>query len=243
LKAVILAGGRGKRLRPITDKVAKGLLPVQGRPLIEQILKNLYAVGIREFIIVTGHLGWQISDYLGDGSQLGGTIIYVEQKEQLGSAHALLTAGELIVGDVLVSACDSIFPEKHYRELIEMFKEEELDIALSLKIMNDERIKESSVVKMKEDGTILQVIEKPSEDEIISNISCGPVYIFKDIIKDYLKRVKKSKRGEYELPDAIQMMIDDGFKIKGLVSKSWIHLSNIQDFLELNFGYLRRYLT
>lgn len=241
MKAIILAGGRGKRLRPLTDIVAKPLLPVHGRPVIEQIIKNLEKVNVKDFTVVTGHLGWQVKEYL-ESLDLGAGISYVEQKEQLGSAHALLQAAEFIEGDIIVSACDSIYPVEHYAELIRMFREESLDVALSLKVMDAERIKESSVVRLEEDGRVTKIIEKPSEKEIISDISCGPVHVFKESIKDYLPRVKRSVRGEFELPDAIQMMIDDGLRVKGVITESWIHLSNVSDFLELNFEYIKSWL-
>lgn len=241
MKAILLAAGRGKRLRPLTDLVAKGLLPVGGRPIIEQIIENLRATGIEEIVVVTGHLGDQIKAYLGDGSKYGVKIFYREQRKPLGMAHALRLGLDFIEGYVLVSACDSLSPEDHYRELLQRFREEDLDAALSLKVMGREEIKESSVVKLEEDGSISRIIEKPSEDEIISNIACAPLYVFREGIKEYLPKVKKSKRGEYEIQDAIQSMIDDGLRVKGVLSGSWIHLSDIRDFLRLNFGYTKRY--
>ncbi|HID28314.1 MAG TPA: nucleotidyltransferase family protein, partial [Methanosarcinales archaeon] len=108
MRAIILAGGRGKRLRPLTDYIAKPLLPIKGKPIIQQIIENLSAANLKDIVIVVGYLGHQIRDYLGSGESAGVTIKYLEQKEQLGMAHALNIARDFINGDCLVAASDSI---------------------------------------------------------------------------------------------------------------------------------------
>lgn len=237
MKGVILAGGRGVRLRPLTDFVAKPLLPIRGRPAIGQIIENLCSAGIEEICIVLGHLGDQVIHFIGDGSNFGCKITYREQKEQLGMAHALSTAEDFIGEDGLVMASDCILPEEHLKELIKFHFDEKCDATLSLKELDEEEMLSSSTVKCEEDMTISQIIEKPARGEILSNLACSPLYIFKDI-KGYLPKVRKSKRGEFEIQDAIQRMIDDGLIVKGVISESFSHLSTIEDFLRLNFDYL-----
>lgn len=231
MKAVILAAGAGKRLRPLTDYIPKPLLPIGGKPTIGEIVKNLGVLNLQEIIVVIGPEGNEIKRYL---EKFEAPISYVIQKPPMGTAHALSTAAKRIDGDVLVTAGDSVYPKSHYKALHAAFVEENLDAALSLKVLDKKRMRESSTVQMAKDGRILKIVEKPSEREILSDMACGPLHIFKECIKEYLK-VKKSTRGEYELPDAMQTMIDDGLKVKGVVAEKWQHLSSIEDFVRMNF--------
>lgn len=233
MKAIILAAGRGKRLKPLTDRIAKPLLPVNGKPIIERIIENLSFSGINEFNIVVGYLGEQIKFYLRERFP-NLEISYSIQDKQLGTAHALQKT-ELPDSDFLVSASDSLFPLEYLKKFLKFHSMGE--ITLALKRMSEEEILSSSTVKL--DGNIVRrIIEKPSMDEILSLIACAPLYIFPPEIRDYLKGMKKSKRGEYEIAQVIQRMIDDGFIARGIIAKEWIHMSDIDDFLRLNFPYL-----
>ncbi|MEE8401069.1 MAG: nucleotidyltransferase family protein [Candidatus Hydrothermarchaeaceae archaeon] len=230
MKAIILAAGVGRRLRPHTDYTPKPLLPIGGKSVIGQIVENLGVLNLQEIIVVLGNRGDEIKKYL---KRFNYPISYVTQRSPLGTAHALSAASHKINGDVLVSAGDTIFPKGHYKALCAAFKKWDLDAALSLKVMNKKQMKESSTVKLGSGGRILKVIEKPAEDEMLSEIACGPMYLFKDVIKDYLT-VEKSKRGEYEITDSIQAMIEGGRRVRGIVTKKWQHLSTEEDFIRLN---------
>jgi dTDP-glucose pyrophosphorylase len=242
MKAVVLAAGKGTRLLPMTKYVAKALLPVRGKPVIEKAVENLMVLSLEEMIVIIGHMGEQVKDYLGDGSKYGIKITYRTQEMPEGMAKALQPALEGIDEDVIVSACDSIVPREHIRELWRYHVEEKCDATLSLKVLDRRAIMESSSVMLEENGTISRVIEKPRAGEILSSVASSPLYVFSEAVKEYLPRVKKSERGEYEVQDAIQMMIDDGLMVKGIISDSWIHLSSIEDFLMLNFDYMKRWL-
>ncbi len=221
MRGIILAAGRGKRLLPITNWIAKPLIPVNGVPIIEQVIAKLNYAGIDDITIVVGYKKDQIKNYLGED------FTYVEQEAPLGTAHALKAAMRQIgkgKEDVFVSSADALFPEAHYRRLLDLFMKEDLGAALTLKYLDDDEIIHSSSVEIK-NGLVKRVIEKPEKNEILSNIACGPVYIFKGVIEKYLEKVRKSKRGEYELTDAISMMIDDGLKVKGVEAPSWMHLT------------------
>lgn len=233
MKAVVLAAGAGKRLRPLTDYVPKPLLPIGGKPVIGEIVTNLGTLDVQEIVVVIGPRGDEIKRYL---EKLDVPVSYVTQDPPRGTAHALSAAAEKIDGDVLVTAGDSIYPRSHYKALYDAFAESDLDAALSLKLLDRERIRESSVVQMGKDGRVLKIIEKPSKREVLGEVAAGPLHIFKDSIKGYLKKVRKSQRGEYELPDAIQMMIDDGLRVQGVVAKKWQHLSSVEDFVRMNFA-------
>ncbi len=238
MKAVILAGGRGVRLKPLTDFVAKPLLPINGRPVIEQVLELLRNAGITQICIVIGHLGEQVKDFIGDGYDLGVNITYKRQKEQLGTAHALKAAGDFIGEDLFVIASDCIIPTDHIRELIKFHFTNNCNATLSLKELSADEMTQSSTVKLEKDMSILKIIEKPSSDEILSNVACAPLYIFKDV-KEFLPRVQKSSRGEFEIADIIQMMIDNRLVVKGVKTGSFSHLSDAEDFLKLNFEFFK----
>jgi len=233
MKAIILAGGRGKRLRPLTDRIAKPLLPLNGKPIIERIIDDLSTVGIDEFEIVVGYLGEQIMSYLREKFP-DLEIMYSFQERQLGTAHALKNA-KLPTNDFLVSASDCIFSVEYLRKFLKFHSDGE--ITLALKIMSEEEIMSSSTVELM-GNRIMRIIEKPRRNEILSLIACAPLYIFPPEIRDYLSDIKKSRRGEYEIAQAIQDMIDNGFIAKGLITDEWMHLSTIDDFLGLNFPYM-----
>jgi dTDP-glucose pyrophosphorylase len=236
MRGIILAAGKGKRLLPLTRFIAKALLPINGRPAIEQIVELFRDCGISEIAIVIGHLGDQIRAHLDDGSKFGVKIFYREQIGSSGTSKAVEAATDLIIGDVLVAASDCLLPREHLRGLLRYHIKERNDATLSLKLLPRSEILSSATVSLREDGTISKIIEKPSEDEILSDIASSPYYVFGEIVVEYLPRVKKSKRDEYELIDVIQMMIDDGLRVKGLVSDEWKHLSDLNALIKLNQG-------
>lgn len=242
MRAVVLAAGKGTRLLPFTKHVAKALLPVKGKPIIGAVVGNLSVLSPEEVIVVVGHKGEQVREYLGDGSRYGVKITYKTQEAPTGAAKALRLAMEKVEEDVIVSACDSLVPRKHLRELWRYHIAEECDATLSLKVLDRRAIEQSCSVKLEESGAVSRIIEKPRDKEILSSIASSPVYVFSEAVKEYLRNVRKSERGEYEIQDAIQMMIDDGRRVKGIISDSWTHLSNIEDLLMLNYDYMKRWL-
>jgi NDP-sugar pyrophosphorylase family protein len=242
MKVVILAAGAGKRLQPLSRYVAKPLLPVKGKPVVEEVIDRFRALSPEEIIVVIGSKGEQVREYLGHCSGYGAPISYVTQAKPEGTARALQLAMDMVRGDFVVSACDSLVPEEHLRELWSFHLAERCAATLSLKVLDKEEITSSSSVKLEADSSISRIIEKPSQEEILSSIASSPLYVFSEAVKEYLPKVKKSRRGEYELQDAIQRMIDDGLRVKGIISEEWIHLSNIEDFLSLNFEYVKRWL-
>ncbi|MEM2924447.1 MAG: nucleotidyltransferase family protein [Methanocellales archaeon] len=236
MQGVILAAGRGNRLRPLTDFVAKPLLPIKGKPAIISVIENLRAAGIEEFIVVTGYLSEQIKRFLSREIEI--EIQFVEQLELTGAANALLCVRELVKGDFLASASDCLLPVEFLNSLIAFHFAEKCDATIALKRLDAERMMESSTVKLSGDNRILQIIEKPAKHEILSEISAAPIYIFKPRVFEFLSKVEKSPRGEYEVQAAIQMMIQANLCVKGLIAEHWIHLSNLKDFLKLNFDYM-----
>jgi len=235
-----LAGGRGTRLKPLTDEVPKALMPVEGKPLIEQLIRDLSDAGISSYTTVVGWLGGQIRDYLDSINDGRWQIQYVNQKKQLGSAHALkqIKAPE---ADYLVSACDCLYPVSHLKKMLSYHAEGSHDITLSLKQLPPDKITESSTV-LYEDGWVEKIIEKPTLNELLSNIACNPLYILPPQSMKYINETDKSIRGEYEITSALQAMLEQGYKTKGVLTDDWVHLTTPADFLRLNFPYLKKML-
>jgi NDP-sugar pyrophosphorylase family protein len=223
MKAVILAGGMGKRMRPLTEHTPKAILPLKGRPIIDLILENLGNAGITRFIIVTGYLGEQIREHLRKKD-----ITFVEQEKPIGSGDALKCAISLVEEDFIVSASDTILPVNHIKKLISLHQREKSDATVTLKKLSAREMMESSTVLL-QGNSIKGIVEKPNKEEILSDLSACPFYIFNEKIKEYLPRIRKSRRGEYELTGVIQLMVEDGLKVKGLLTGKWIHITKPED--------------
>jgi len=261
VQAIIMAAGESERLRPITEWVPKPLLPIGGRPIIETLLANLHQAGIGQAVIIYGHLGDMLRRFLGDGSRYGLELIFREQAERLGTAHAVMQAADLIAAQdnaassdvrsgasshvrsgVMVMAGDTAFSFDHIAGLMQFHKTSGADVSLSLKRLPVERLSASSSVAVDPAGRITRIVEKPAPGTAPSDIASAPLYIYPPSLVDYLSRVGLSPRNEYELPDVITMMIDDGLKVMGKVEPVAPNLTSQRDLLRLNFDYLRAWL-
>src|SRR3989344_1684852 len=201
MQAVILAAGRGQRLIPLTEKIPKALAPVNGRPILGIILKQLQKVGIKEVIIVVHHLKEKIMDFCKQ-SMLGMKIMVVEQKEMKGTADAVLQAEPYIKDNkFLCIAADSLFETKLLKKLINTKAEG----VITCKEVKD--TKPWGILKV-EGKKVLEMVEKPVIPP--SNLANFSVYLFPIEIFAACKKVKPSARGELEINDAIKMLIDQG---------------------------------
>ena len=245
MRAIIMAAGKGERLRPFTEWLPKTLLPIGGRSIMEILLANLRQAGISQAVIIYGHLGETLQRFLGDGSRYGLELIFREQMERLGTAHAVMQAADLISAQddaVMVMAGDTAFGFEHIGGLVQFHRTSGADVSLSLKRLPVERLSASSSVAIDAAGRITRIVEKPAPGTAPSDIACAPLYIFPPLLADYLTRVGVSVRNEYELPDVITMMIDDGLKVMGKVEPVAPNLTTQRDLLRLNFDYLRAWL-
>jgi NDP-sugar pyrophosphorylase family protein len=190
MQAIILAAGEGKRLRPLTLDKPKPLVEVNGKPLLEHNLDNLVGF-IEEVILIIGYKGEKIKEKYGD-SYKGMKLKYVEQKEQLGTGHALLQAEDLVKGKFLVLNADDLFSKKD----VENCLKHELCIVVK-KVKNPERF---GIVFL-ENNKLKSIIEKPKE--FIGNLANTGFYVLHKDIFEEIKKVGKSERGEYELVGAI----------------------------------------
>lgn len=238
MQAVILAAGKGSRLHPITTRRSKAMLPIVGQPIVERVMEGLAHNGVDEFILVVSPDDTDIVTYFDQESPLRGRALFVEQKERWGMAHALCQAAPYLRGQFVLSACDNLVSEEHIQELIAVHGTEPLHHAtLSLMKVSPELISRTGIVEMSE-GFITRIVEKPKPSEARSDIASLPLYVFTLDILDYVRRVPRSPRGEFELQDAIQMLIDDGGKVRGVLTQSRLTLTAADDLLDINRYYL-----
>jgi NDP-sugar pyrophosphorylase family protein len=213
LVGVILAAGKGTRMAPFSQRFPKPLLPICNRPILEYQIEYMKRAGVREIIIVIGHLGYAIARHFGDGDALGVKIRYVEQEETLGIAHAMGRLEPYITSPFLLFLGDIFFITEDLSVMIDLLLERRASAVLAVKEEKDpEAIKRNFAVILNEEGYVKRVIEKP---RYVTNSlkGCG-LYLFDLHIFDAIRRTPRTAmRDEYEITDAIQILVDDGFPV------------------------------
>ncbi|HOU14767.1 MAG TPA: sugar phosphate nucleotidyltransferase [Anaerolineae bacterium] len=238
MQGVILAAGKGSRLHPITLDRSKAMLPILGKPIVERVMELLAENGVRDFILVVSPEDRDITRYFMRESALEADVRFVYQTERLGMAKALQCAVPLITEDFVLSACDNLVTADDVGRLMAFWRTSPPPNAiLTLMPVKRERISSTGIVAL--DGPwITRIVEKPTPEEAPSNISSLPLYVFAPRILDYLPEVSPSPRGEYELQDAIQMLINRDGRVGGVTVERRLTLTNAADLLALNQEYL-----
>ena len=224
--AVLLAAGRGKRQRPFTDNAPKSLLQANGRATLDYVLTAVMRAGVKRVCIVTNHLEEKIIEFVGDGSKWNLNVTFAHQNEMRGTGDALMSVPREWICDepAMVVATDYILEENVLLDLVKAHEQYEADITMSLKECSVDELMVRSSVEVDSDWRIKRIIEKPKRDEILSRYAASVMYIFPYAVWNYLPRIQPSVRGEIELPDAVQMMIEDGYEAFGLLQpapKEW----------------------
>jgi len=243
MQGVILAAGKGSRLHPITSSRSKAMLPILGKPIVERVMELLLPNGVDDFILVVSPEDRDITHYFRRESTLEAEVRFVYQTERLGMAKALQCAAPLITTDFVLSACDNLVTAADVGRLMAFWHaktratESQPNAILTLMPVTRERISTTGIVAM--DGPwITRIVEKPMPEEAPSNISSLPLYVFSTRILTYLPEVAPSPRGEYELQDAIQMLIHREGRVGGVMVERRLTLTNAADLLVLNREYL-----
>jgi len=238
---VILAGGKGSRMYPFSEDFPKPLLPICNLPLIEHQIKLMQKVGVKEIIVLIGYYGSKIVNHLGRGKDLGVNIKYVEQKDTLGIAHAVGTLEDHIKKPFLLFLGDIFFIADELSEMFSVFEKGKVNAVLATKIEKDKSaIKRNFAIIENEQGLVERVIEKPRY--IVNNLKGCGLYLFDQHIFDSIRRTPRTAmRDEYELTDSIQILINDGFKVKTCtVVEQDINLTYPVDLLKVNLMELKR---
>ncbi|MHB1390007.1 MAG: glucose-1-phosphate thymidylyltransferase [Thermoleophilia bacterium] len=230
LKGLILSGGTGSRLRPITHTSAKQLVPVANKPVLFYGIESLRDAGIREIGIIVGDTAAEIEAAAGDGSRWGVKITYIPQEAPLGLAHAVLTAEPFLGDSSFVMYLGDNLLRDGISELVDTFISNGPDAMILLQeVPNPEAYGVAEVV----DGAVVRLVEKPAEPQ--SNLALVGVYMFTPAIHDCARAIKPSARGELEITDAIQCLIDQGKRVEPHVVQGWWKdTGKLEDMLEAN---------
>jgi NDP-sugar pyrophosphorylase family protein len=230
MQAVFLAAGMGKRLQPVTAKRSKAMAPALGRPLIERALMPFAENGVRDFIFVISADDTEIRPYFDELTDPDISVQFVVQHERLGMAHALGLAAPLVNDRFVLSSCDSLVGRLHVRELLAAA--EGADGTLSLLEVEPALLSRSAVVEL--DGNrVRRIVEKPTPETAPSLTASLPHYVFSLRMLQLLAGVQPSPRGEYELQDAIQSLIDEGGSVIGVRAAERFQVSTPDDLLRL----------
>ena len=239
-QGVILAAGNGKRLKPFTLNRSKAMAPILGKPIVARVLDTLLVNGIQDIAIVVSPTDQEIQDYFSSGvtGYSGCKITFVYQLEKLGMAHALGCAKAFIHGPFIMTACDSLVKAEHITELLTTHVVTEASVTLSLKKVKDEEIAKRAIVQFDDAGKVVKIVEKPTLEEAPSRMGSLPLYVFNQEIMEIIPTIQLSKRGEYEIQDGIQMLIQKYGFASGVITDYRVELTDVNDLLAINLKFL-----
>jgi glucose-1-phosphate thymidylyltransferase len=231
MRGLLLAGGYGTRLRPLTSTGNKHMLPIANKPMLVYGLEHLKNAGIKEICIIQGPIKEGIMETLGDGSKYGVHITYVNQPEPKGLAHAVQIAENFLHGEPFVMYLGDNLLRQGVAPLVEEYERNNYDCLVgTIQVKNPSQF---GVVVFDKKGELTRFVEKPKE--LISDWALIGVYIFNDKVFDALKKIKPSWRGELEITDTLQTLLTDGARV-GVqkVQGWWKDTGKPEDLLEAN---------
>jgi glucose-1-phosphate thymidylyltransferase len=231
VKALVLSGGSGSRLRPITHTSAKQLLPVANKPVLFYCLEAIRDAGITDTGIVVGDTEPAIREAVGDGSAFGLDVTYLRQEAPLGLAHAVLIARDFLGDDDFVMYLGDNFIVGGIGELVDEFRATRPDAQIMLTQVPDPR--QFGVAELDRAGTVVGLEEKPRQPK--SDLALVGVYLFTAAVHEAVAALKPSWRGELEITEAIGWLIDNGRKVASTtITGYWKDTGNVADMLEVN---------
>jgi glucose-1-phosphate thymidylyltransferase len=217
MKAVVLAAGKGTRLRPLTDEKPKGMVEVDGKPLLTHCFEQLVNMDIEELLVVVGYKKEIIIEHYGDEFE-GTPITYAHQREQDGLAHALLTVEDHIDDDFVLMLGDNIF-RANLDDVVNRQQEQRADAAFLVEEVPYDEASRYGVCDTNKYGEIVNVVEKPEDPP--SNLVMTGFYTFSPEILHACHLVQPSARGEYEISEAIDLLIQSGRTIDAIRMDGW----------------------
>jgi glucose-1-phosphate thymidylyltransferase len=232
MKALVLSGGSGTRLRPITHTSAKQLVPVANKPVLFYGLEDIAAAGVTDVGIVVGDTAPAIEEAVGDGSRFGIKVTYIRQQAPLGLAHAVLVARDFLGDDDFVMYLGDNFIVGGITEIVEEFTAQRPAARIMLQQVSDPRA--FGVAELdRATGRVKGLEEKPKQPK--SDLALVGVYLFSPAIHEAVASLKPSWRGELEITEAIQWLIDNGRTVNSTtITGYWKDTGNVADMLEVN---------
>jgi len=217
MDAVVLAAGEGTRLRPLTEDKPKGMVEVDGQPILTHCFEQLVELGADQLVVVVGYLKERIIDHYGDEFQ-GVPITYTHQREQQGLAHALLTVEDHVDDDFMLMLGDNVF-RANLEDVVRRHHEDRADAAFLVEEVPYEEASRYGVCDTNDYGEIVRVIEKPEEPP--TNLVMTGFYTFTPAIFHACHLVQPSTRGEYEISEAIDLLLQSGRTIDAIGLEGW----------------------
>jgi bifunctional UDP-N-acetylglucosamine pyrophosphorylase/glucosamine-1-phosphate N-acetyltransferase len=240
MKAAILAAGEGVRLQPITATRPKHLVKLAGKPILEHCLNALKRAGISEAVIVVHYMSDAIRQYFGDGKEFGVKIEYALQEAVLGTGNAASVVEPYVNDDFLLVNGDMLFAAEALKTVIDLHQTAKP--ALTMAVVPVEKPENYGIVELEDGQHVKRIVEKPVREEASTNLANAGIYIFSTEIFAKIKQTSATSRGEWEIPDALTLLINEKKLVLAvkISSEDWIDIGRPWDLLEANRWALTR---